>query len=103
MDKQKREKLEARGWKVGTVADFLNLSPEESAIIELRLVLSNALKAQRLACKMTQKDFAKTLRSSQSRIAKMEAGDPSVSFDLLIRNLLQTGIDRKKLSEIIAA
>jgi len=103
MDKQKREKLEARGWKVGTVADFLNLSPEESAIIELRLVLSNALKRQRLASKMSQASFAKMLRSSQSRIAKMEAGDPSVSFDLLIRNLLVTGIDRKKLSEIIGA
>ncbi len=103
MEKRKRERLEAKGWKVGTAAEFLNLSPEESEIIELRLALSKALKRRRLAANMTQASFAKMLHSSQSRLAKMEAGDASVSFDLLIRNLLVTGVDRKQLSEIIGA
>lgn len=103
MNEGKRKKLEAKGWKVTSVAEFLELTPEENALIELRLALSNALKQKRLEAKMTQEEFAKRLRSSQSRLAKMEAGDPSVSFDLLIRNLFATGIDKQKLGEIIAA
>lgn len=103
MNEEKRKKLEAKGWKTTSVAEFLELTPEENAIIELRLALSNALKQKRLEAKMTQEAFAKKLRSSQSRLAKMEAGDPSVSFDLLIRNLFATGIDKQKLGEIIAA
>ncbi len=102
MNKEKRKKLEAKGWKVGSVAEFLNLSPEENSIIELRLALSNALKKRRLATKMTQESFAKLLNSSQSRLAKMEAGDPSVSLDLLIRSLFSSGVDSRGLSEIIA-
>lgn len=103
MNEQKRKKLEANGWRVGTAAEFLNLTPEDEAIIELRLALSRALKRTRLASNMTQAGFAEKLQSSQSRVAKMEAGDPSVSFDLLIRNLLAAGVDRKGLSEIIRA
>jgi DNA-binding XRE family transcriptional regulator len=103
MNAGKRKKLEAKGWKVTSVTEFLELTPEESALIELRLALSNALKQKRLEAKMTQEEFAKRLRSSQSRLAKMEAGDPSVSFDLLIKNLFATGIDKEKLGEIIAA
>ncbi len=102
MDDEKRAKLKAKGWKVGTVAEFLELSPEQSAIIELRLVLSKALKQKRLDSKMTQEKFAKRLHSSQSRLAKMEAGEKSVSLDLLINNLLAVGVDRKGLAEIIA-
>jgi DNA-binding transcriptional regulator YiaG len=103
MDNAKRKKLEAKGFKVGTVAEFLELTPEQSAIIELRLTLSKALRQKRLDSKMTQEKFAKRLRSSQSRLAKMEAGDKSVSLDLLINNLLSVGVGRKELGEIIAA
>ena len=102
MNNEKRSKSEAKGWKVGTVAEFLELSPGQSAIIELRLGLSKALKQKRLDSKMTQEKFAKRLHSSQSRLAKMEAGDKSVSLDLLISNLLAVGVDRKGLAEIIA-
>ncbi len=103
MNREKREKLEAKGWKVGTVAELLQLTPEENALIELRLALSNALKEKRLADGLTQEAFAKKLRSSQSRIAKIEKGDLSVSFDLLIRNFFAVGFDKQKLAEIIGA
>lgn len=103
MNEEKRKRLEAKGWKSGTVAEFLGLSEEESALIELRLAFSNALKEKRLEYDMTQVAFAKKLHTSQSRLAKMEAGDSSVTIDLLVRNLFAVGIDRKRLSEIIAA
>ena len=99
----KRKKLEAKGWKVTSVAEFLELTPEENSIVELKLALSKALKNQRLESNLTQKDFAKLLKSSQSRIAKMEAGDKSVSLELLIRSLFKIGVSVENLSEIITA
>lgn len=102
MEKEKQKILEAKGWKVTSVKEFLELSDEEDRTIELRLILSNALKKRRLESNLSQETFADIIHSSQSRVAKMEAGDPSVSFDLLIRSLFKTGVDRKKLSKIIA-
>ena len=99
-DKQKR--LEARGWKVGGTKDFLDLSPDEEAYIELRLRLADGLKRRRLRRRMTQVELAKAVRSSQSRIAKMEAGDPKVSLDLLLRTLLALGASNRDLAAIIA-
>ncbi|MDQ3635744.1 MAG: helix-turn-helix transcriptional regulator [Acidobacteriota bacterium] len=103
MDKRKRKKLEAKGFEITTVTEFLELTPDEAAIIELRLDLSNALKNYRIQSELTQEEFAKRLKTSQSRVAKMEAGDKSVTLDLLIKNLLKSGFNRKELSEIIQA
>ena len=101
MDIEKRKKLEAKGWKSTTAAEFLGLSTYEQQIVELRLALSDALKERRLEANLTQESFAKLLQSSQSRVAKMEAGDSSVTFDLLIRSLFKAGVDREELAKII--
>jgi DNA-binding XRE family transcriptional regulator len=100
---EKRRRLEARGWKVGTAQAFLRLSPEEAAYVELKVRLALGLREWRRRRKLTQADLAKRLQSSQSRIAKMEAGDPSVSLDLLIRSLLSLGTSRRELSRIMSA
>src|ERR687896_1768111 len=101
MEQHKKQQLVARGWKVGTVDDFLGLTSEETAYIELKLVLSDYLKQQRQQRKLTQGELGKLLRSSQSRVAKMEAGDPSVSLDLLVRSLISLGASERELSRII--
>ena len=101
MRKGKKERLERAGWKVGTVGEFLGLSKAEEALVELRLNLSRGLKNRRTRQKLTQAQAAKLLRSSQSRVAKMEAGDPSVSIDLLIRSLLAMGATQKELAQVI--
>lgn len=101
MKRTKRARLEAQGWRVGTAQEFLGLSPEEVAFIELKLALSQALRAQRRARRLTQVELAKRLRSSQSRVAKMEAGDPSVSLDLLIRSLLALGAKPRDIGKTI--
>jgi transcriptional regulator with XRE-family HTH domain len=95
--------LEARGWKVGTAREFLRLSAEEAAYIELKVQLATGLRDWRRRRNLTQAGLAKRLQSSQSRIAKMEAGDPSVSLDLLIRSLLTLGASRRELSRIMSA
>jgi DNA-binding XRE family transcriptional regulator len=98
----KRKKLEQRGWKVGSADEFLNLSPDETAYIEMKLALSSTLKKHRLKKNMSQVDLAKAVKSSQSRIAKMEAGDPSVSIDLLLKSLLTLGASRKDVAKAIS-
>src|SRR5262245_65976387 len=103
MREDKKRRLEAKGWRVGTARDFLDLSPEEEAYVELRLRLAEGLKQRRVRRKLTQTELAKTVRSSQSRVAKMETGDPTVSLDLLIRSLLALGASRKDLAKLIAA
>lgn len=102
MDKRKKEMLNKKGWKVGTVAEFLDLSAEEFAYIEMKLALSEKLKERRLHKKLTQAQLAKAIDSSQSRVAKMEAGDPTVSIDLLVKSLLALGVTKKELGRTIS-
>lgn len=101
MDASKRRRLERRGWTVGTVQTFLGLPDEEAAYIELKLSLTRRLRERRQSLKMTQADLARRLRSSQSRVAKMEAGDPSVSLDLLVRSLLALGSGRRTIEKLL--
>jgi predicted transcriptional regulator len=102
MDEAKRAALKAAGWKVGSTAEFLELSEDEAAFVEIKLGLSEALRERRTRQRLTQVELAKRLRSSQSRVAKMEASDPSVSMDLLLRALLATGATRKEIAAAIA-
>ncbi len=102
MDKAKQKRLEAAGWKVGTVQDFLDLSPEESLLIDIRARLALVLSERRKAQSLTQAELARRIRSSQSRVAKMEAADGSVSLDLRVRSLLALGTTRKELAAAIA-
>ncbi len=102
MDKRKKDKLAKKGWKTGSVAEFLDLSDEESAYIEMKLALSEKLKERRRRTKLTQAELAKAIESSQSRVAKMEAGDPSVSIDLLVKSLLALGVSKKELGRTIS-
>ncbi|MFI5396990.1 MAG: XRE family transcriptional regulator [Candidatus Binatia bacterium] len=103
MKRQRKARLEAAGWKVGSARDFLGLTDAEAAVIELKLELAKALREQRARRKMTQEQAGQLLGSSQSRVAKMEAGDPSVSIDLLVRSLFRLGGSRQDLVRHLAA
>ena len=102
MREDKRKRLEAKGWKVGGTKEFLELSAEEAAYIELKLKLADGLRARRRRRRLTQVELARRVRSSQSRVAKMEAGDPSVTLDLLIRSLLALGASNRELARLIS-
>ncbi len=101
MNKSKRKRLESKGFKVGNVQEFLDLSPEEAKYIELKIALGKELQVYRKARRFTQTEFARKIKSSQSRVAKMESGDPSVSLDLMVRSLFALGASRKHLAEIV--
>lgn len=101
IDEARQRRLEAQGWQVGSADDFLGLSAEESAYVDLRLRLSDALRAQRQRQHLTQVELARRIKSSQSRVAKMEAGDASISLDLLIRSLFALGASNRDLADAI--
>jgi DNA-binding XRE family transcriptional regulator len=101
MYKAKIEKLNKMGWKVGSASDFLDLSAEESAYVELKVSLSRYLHEKRTKRHWTQGQLAQKIKSSQSRVAKMENGDPSVSIDLLVKSLLAMGTSKNELAKAI--
>jgi len=101
MKKEKQDLLEAHGWKVGNTKDFLALTVEEQQYIEIKLVLSEKVREMRRRQQLTQEEAAKLIGSSQSRVAKMEAGDPSVSIDLQVKSLLALGLTREELGDTI--
>ena len=101
MRKDKKKRLEAAGWTVGSTADFLELTPAEREFIELKLSLSHDLKQRRLARGMTQAELAEEIGSSQARVARMEAAHGSVSIDLLVRSLCTMGATRRELAQRI--
>ena len=102
MLKAKRERLEKKGWKVGSAEEFLGLSPEEAAYLDLKLRLGQTLLRHRKKDRLTQVELARRINSSQSRVAKMEGGDPSVSLDLLIRSLLALGASHQDVARAIS-
>lgn len=103
MNKEKQKRLENKGWKIGTAKEFLGLTDEEASYIELKLKLSANLKKVRTERKLTQVELAKIIKSSQSRVAKLETGDPSVSLDLIIRSLLALGTSKKDIARTISS
>jgi transcriptional regulator with XRE-family HTH domain len=103
MHEAKRKRLEAKGWRFGSTAEFLKLSPEESTFIELKLQLAAALRTRRRQQRITQCDLARMVKSSQSRVAKMESGHPSVSLDLLVRTLLALGASSRDIAGTMAS
>src|SRR4051794_18654889 len=102
MDTEKKARLEAKGWRVGSAEEFLGLTPNEAAYVDLRLKLSGAVRDFRKKKRVTQVELAELLHSSQSRVAKVEAADESVSLDLLIRSLLALGATDQDLAKVIA-
>ena len=103
MKTKKLKRLHAAGWKTGSAAEFLGLSAPEAALVELKLALVGAVRRTRQKRGLSQIDLAQRMRSSQSRIAKIEAGDASVSLDLIVRALIAAGASRKDVEQAFVA
>ena len=103
MKAAKAKRLKATGWKVGSTKEFLRLGDQEAALVEVKLCLMDALRQTRRRRGISQVELAKRMGSSQSRIAKIEAGDPSVSLDLILRALVASGASRREIQETFAS
>lgn len=102
MNSTKKARLEAKGWRVGDAQDFLKLSKEEAAFVEMKLALAECLRAARIRRNLSQTGLAELIGSSQSRVAKMESGDASVSIDLLLRAVLAIGEPPRQILKALA-
>ena len=103
MKASKRKRLKAKGWCLTLAEEFLGLTREEAALVEMKLALADAVKAQREKSHLSQIELAARMKSSQSRVAKIEAGDPSVSLDLLVRAVLSAGATKKEVARVLTA
>ena len=103
MKTQKQTTLENNGWKVGDATDFLGLSPAETTLLEMRDALGLRVRTLRAEAAITQAELASRMSSSQSRVAKIEAGHPSVSLELMVRALVSLGADRVEVGTCIAS
>jgi DNA-binding XRE family transcriptional regulator len=102
MDKTTKAKLEKAGWKVGSTQEFLELSDADMALIEMKISAADGLRSKREELNLTQTQLANLIGSSQSRVAKMEAADPTVSLDLLVRALLRLGTTKSQLGKLLS-
>lgn len=101
MNTFKKKQLQKTGWAVGDAAEFLNLSSEEAQFVELNLALAEGVRRRRQQIGMTQAALAEQLGSSQSRVAKMESADRSVTVDLMMRSLLAIGTTAGEIATLI--
>ncbi len=88
------------GWVEGSAQDFLDLSAADMEYIETRRALAHRLREERRKKHLTQAQLAATLKTSQSRVAKMEHADRSVTVDLLLQSLFQMGLKRKDVASL---
>jgi ribosome-binding protein aMBF1 (putative translation factor) len=103
MEKSKRKRIEKSGWKIGSADEFLGLTPVEAQLVEMKVALSARLRKTRERRHLSQTELAERMGSSQSRVAKMEAGDPTVSLDLLVHGLLAAGASRREIAYALGA
>jgi DNA-binding XRE family transcriptional regulator len=98
----KEKRLQQAGWRVGDVKEFLGLDDVEAQFIEIKVALARLLRATRTRRRITQFELAERIGSSQSRVAKLEAGDSTVSVDLLVWSLLAAGANPKELAKAVS-
>ena len=103
MTPQQLKRLRAAGWHAGSVKEFLKMSDEEAALVEIKLALTDAVRQARIKQKISQTDLALRIKSSQSRVAKLEAGDASVSLDMIVRALFAVGATKREVQRTFAS
>jgi ribosome-binding protein aMBF1 (putative translation factor) len=97
MAARRLKQLRKTGWKIGSTRESLGLSDEVARLVELELSLIDPVKEARRKRGLSQVDLAQRIGSSESRVAEIEAGDPSVSFDLIICALFAVGAGAREL------
>jgi transcriptional regulator with XRE-family HTH domain len=91
MDPAKRKALEAAGWRFGDAADFLGMTDEERQLLDARIEAALAVRRQRQARKLSQKELASRIKTSQPRVARIERAAPDVSLDQILRAFAAAG------------
>jgi transcriptional regulator with XRE-family HTH domain len=70
---------------LATALIFLEMSAEERQLLDARVEVALAIRRQREARKLSQKELGSRLKTSQPRIAKIERAASDVSLDQLVQ------------------
>ncbi len=102
LSKTRRARIEKAGFHVTSVQEYFDLSDAEMSIIEMRITLAKAIRRARENRQLTQAQLAKLIKSSQPRVAKIEAGDPDVSIEQMVKSALALGLSRRQIGKALA-
>ena len=72
------------------------------ALAVTAIALAAGLRRWRELLGLTQAQVAERFGSSQSRVAKMESADQTVSTDLLLRSLFRLGASRRDVARLLS-
>ncbi len=97
---KKSARIEAMDGRVTTVEEWLGLSPEEVAVIDMKIRLGEELKTRRRKKKLSQERVARILKTSQGRVSKLEKGQ--ATLDQLARSVLTLGGSTKEVGRAIS-
>ena len=97
---KKRERIKSMGGRVTSAGEWLDLSPEEIAVIDMKIRLGEQIKARRRKKRLSQESLAKLLKTSQGRVSKLEKGQ--ATLDQLARSLLALGGSSKDVGQTIS-
>ena len=101
MKAKKKKALELAGYKMTDSVEWLELSPEEEAIVKIRV--NFAMEIDRV-CKergITQQALAEKIGTRQSGVARMLNNPSKVTIDSLIKTLLVLGTPSKRIAALI--
>ena len=96
-------RMDAAGWKTVTIAEFLDLTPEDMAFIQVRRTFARAVRNRREVSGLSRTALAETLGLSETQIALMEGNASSISMDVMLRAFLAMGATQNDLAEALAA
>jgi predicted XRE-type DNA-binding protein len=91
MKAEKQRALEAAGWRFGDAAEFLEMTDEERQVLDVRVEAALAIRRQRKVLKLSQKQLASRIKTSQPRVAKIERAAADVSLDQMLRAFAAVG------------
>lgn len=100
MDAERKKKLEAAGWKFGDYADFLGMTPEEKAIVEIRLAATREMERLRAENPISQEELARRMGTKQPNVSKLFKNPGNATLDTLFRALLALGSTPKKIAAL---
>ena len=100
MNNNAQERLAATGWVETTVAEFLGLSPEEEALVDTGLLLSQLVRETRVARGWSTEQLGQKIGVSAERISELETA-PGTRFELLFQALYAMNVAPREIAATI--
>ena len=100
MDAERKKKREAADWKFGDYADFLDMTPEEKAVVEIRLAATREMERLRAENPISQEELARRMGTKQPNVSKLFKNPGKATLDTLFRALLALGSTPKKIAAL---